>query len=219
MSGIMRFDFRLFGPRKGQTMVINGHHFVNGICTLVQSSDNMGYAAKVLAGYQAYARGTVEYDEALFREEAEDGTSDTDEDAGQRIDEEISSNVQSDGRRPSESEAVRRADDVGSEGTDGSSIGSDRGGHEDTRVPQFPEDDGYRPTEPASSIDRNLAAAVRKLDPENDSHWVMTGAHKGKPKLLAVEQTFGRSGLTRQDVEAALPGYTRDQAVDYALRF
>jgi hypothetical protein len=50
------------------------------------------------------------------------------------------------------------------------------------------------------------------LDPTNDSHWVMTGAQVGKPKLAVVEEAYGRAGLTRSDLEDALPGYNREVA-------
>jgi hypothetical protein len=66
-------------------------------------------------------------------------------------------------------------------------------------------------------VNADIAAAVRKLDPDVDSHWVLTGAHKGKPKLQAIEDAYGKAGLTRQDIEAAMPGYDRDAASEAAL--
>ncbi|MCK5641931.1 MAG: hypothetical protein KAJ19_14100, partial [Gammaproteobacteria bacterium] len=93
----------------------------------------------------------------------------------------------------------------------------DGNGHEHSGIPKFPEDADYRAEEPASSVNTDILAAVRKLDPEVDSHWVVTGAHKGKPKLQAVEDAYGKAGLTRQDVEAAAPGYNRDAAFDAAI--
>ena len=72
-------------------------------------------------------------------------------------------------------------------------------------------------SEPLSEGNGEIAAALKKLDPENDDHWVMTGTHKGLPKLFAVEEAYGRAGLTRQDLEAALPGWNRDKALEAAL--
>jgi hypothetical protein len=217
MSGIMQFEFRLFGPRKGQTMVLNGHQFVNGICTLVQSSDNMGTAARVFSFYRAYARGTPEYDAAMAAEEAEHGTGEVPEASLEGIDPAVETGAGSDGAGPSEGEAIPSGDDAGPGGADPASPDASGDGYEHAGIPKFPEDADYRAEEPSSSVNEEVAAAVRKLDPDVDSHWVMTGAHKGKPKLQAVEDAYGKAGLTRQDIDAAMPGYNRDAASEVAL--
>ncbi len=218
MSGIMRFEFRLFGPRAGQTMVLNGHQFVNGTCVLTQSSDNMGTAARVFSFYQAFARGTLEYDAALAKEKAaNNGADEVDPPALEGVDPAVPASSGSDGAGPSEGEAAPSGADVGTGGTDPSSAGASGDGHEHAGVPQFPEDADYRAEEPSSSVNEDIKRAVLKLDPENDSHWVMTGAHKGMPKLQAVEDAYGKAGLTRQDTNAAAPGYNRDAAIEAAL--
>jgi hypothetical protein len=218
MSGnIMRFEFRLFGPRKGQTMVLNGHQFVDGICILTQASDNMGTAARVFSFYGAYARGTQEYDAALAAEEAENGAVEVDPPSVEGPDPAVPASAGPDGAGPSEGAADASIADVGSGGTDPSSAGTSGDGHEHAGVPQFPEDADYRAEEPPSTVDVDIKAAVMKLDPEIDGHWVMTGAHKGKPKLQAVEDAYGKAGLTRQDIEAATPGWNRDAALEAAL--
>jgi len=218
MSSVMQFEFRLFGPRKGQTMVLNNHQFVNGVCTLVQSSDNMGTAARVFSFYRAYARGTPEYDAAMAQEEAEaNGTDEVSEASLEGIDPAVEASVQPDGGGPAEGEAVPSGNDAepgGAGPTSGSSSGD---GHEHAGVPKFPEDADYRAEEPSSSVNEDVANAVRKLDPDVDSHWVLTGGHKGKPKLQAVEDAYGKNTLTRQDIEAAMPGWTRDAASEAAL--
>ena len=218
MSSVMQFEFRLFGPRKGQTMVLNNHQFVNGVCTLVQSSDNMGTAARVFSFYRAYARGTPEYDAAMAEEEAEaNGADEVSEASLEGTDPAVEAGDGPDGAGPSEGEAVPSAVDAGSGGADPASGSSSGDGHEHAGVPKFPEDADYRAEEPSSSVNVDVANAVRKLDPDVDSHWVMTGAHKGKPKLQAVEDAYGKAGLTRQDIEAAMPGYNRDIASEAAL--
>ncbi len=217
MSGIMQFEFRLFGPRKGQTMVLNGHSFVNGICTLVQSSNNMGTAARVFSFYRAYARGTPEYDAAMAEEEAENGANEVSEASLEGIDPPVQAGVQSDGGGPAEEPPVRSGDDVDASGSGSTGGGAPGGGREHSGVPKFPEDKDYRAEEPASEVNAEVANAVRKLDPDVDNHWVMTGAHKGQPKLQAVEDAYGKAGLTRQDIEAAMPGYNRDAASEAAL--
>ena len=32
MSQVLQYRFELFGPRKGQTININGHQFISGVC-------------------------------------------------------------------------------------------------------------------------------------------------------------------------------------------
>ncbi len=218
MSGIMQFEFRLFGPRKGQTMVLNGHSFVNGVCTLVQSSDNMGTCARVFSFYRCYARGTPEYDAAMAEEEAANGTNEVLEASLEGIDPAVDAGVQPDGGGPSEARSF--ADGAGGDNADrASGSGGDPSGdrHEYAGVPKFPEDANYRAEEPPSEVNEAVAAAVRKLDPDVDIHWVMTGARKGKPKLQAVEDAYGKNNLTIQDLEAAMPGYNRDAASKAAL--
>jgi hypothetical protein len=218
MSQVMQFEFRLFGPRKGQTIMLNGHQFVDGLCTLVQSSDNMGNAARVFSFYGAYARGTPEYDAAVALEEAENGADEVSEASIEGANSPVPTGVQSDGGGSSEAgDAVNSGASGEPGGSDSSSGNSGGNGHEDSGVPKFPEAADYRPEEPSSSVNADIAAAVRKLDPDVDSHWVLTGAHKGKPKLQAIEDAYGKAGLTRQDIEAAMPGYDRDAASEAAL--
>ncbi len=218
MSGIMQFEFRLFGPRKGWTGVVNGHQFVNGLCTLTQSSDNMGTAARVFSFYKAYARGTPEYDEAMAVEEAvANGADEVDSPSIEGIDPAVPASVGSDGAGPSDGKAVPSGGDAGPSGAGPASSDASGNGHEHAGVPKFPEDKDYRAEEPSSSVNESIKAAILKLDPDVDSHWVMTGAHKGRPKLTAVEDAYGKNNLDRQDVEAAMPGYNRDAASTVAL--
>ncbi len=215
---VMQFEFRLFGPRKGQTIMINGHLFVNGVCTLVQSSDNMGTAARVFSFYRAFARGTPEYDAAVAVEETEaNGADKVSEASLEGIDPAVSAGVQPNGGGPAEGSADASGVYAEPSGADPASVGSAGNGHGHAGVPKFPEDKDYRAEEPSSEVNTNVANAVRKLNPDVDSHWVMTGAHKGKPKLQSVEDAYGKAGLTRQDIEAAMPGYNRGAASEAAL--
>ena len=109
---IMRVEFHLVGPRKGQTMVINVHPFGDGICTMVQSTANMGTAARVLSFYGAYARGTPEYDAAMAAEEAEHGTDEAGQKALEGVDPPVRSVVRPDGSGPSEGAADVSGGDV-----------------------------------------------------------------------------------------------------------
>ena len=225
MSQLMRFDFRLFGPRRDQTIIINGHPFVNGLCSIGQSSQNLAACVRVLGFYGAYHRGSSEYDAAVAKEEAEDAakgvvSNGTDEAVSETL-EGAEAPVWGGVRSVGEGSSAPAADDRGAAvETDGSgSAGGDAhgDGHEHAGLPVFPEDANHRITEPASEVDEAVKLAILKLDPQNEDHWVRTGAAKGKPRLQIVEEAYGKAGLTRQDLEAALPSWTRDTALEAAL--
>ncbi len=220
MSNIMQYEFRLFGPRKGQTILINGHQFVNGRVVLVQASQNMEACMRVLSFYGAYARGTPPYDEALAKEEAEEAAHGTNEVLTETVkgaDAPVPTGVRPDGAGPAEKEADDGAGSVGTERADGSSGDTNGDGLGHAGVSKFPEDKDRRVIEPPSEVNEAVKIAILKLNHAVDQQWVMTGAHKGRPKLQAVEDAYGKAGLTRQDIEAALPGYTRDVATEAAL--
>ncbi len=217
MSGIMQYEFHLFGPRKGHSVTINGHPFRDGVAHLAYSSEAMGSCMKVLAAYGAYARGTKEYNDALEAEEATNGTREVPAASDGRTDESVRDGVQQDGTGPSRTPADAWVGGGDSQRPDGESSSASGDGHGHAGIPKFPEDKDFRPSEPSSSVNEGIKAAVMKLDPEVDDHWVLTGAHKGMPKLNAVEEAYGRANLGRQDVEAAAPGWSRDVAFEAAV--
>jgi hypothetical protein len=214
MSQVMQYEFRLFGGRANKTLVINGHKFVQGICRKVVAPIQAATLIKVLGYYGAYAKGTPQYDKAL---EAENGGSKVRKDAERRAAE----TVQGDrGPVGSELTGLSADDRVGT--VENSSVGAGSGalggGLQDTGIIKFEESANIpKPSEPQSVASDDVKRAILKLDPENDGHWVNTGAYKGKPKLVAVEEAFGRAGLTRKDLEAALPNWSRDNALETAL--
>jgi len=64
----------------------------------------------------------------------------------------------------------------------------------------------------APVTNQRLLDAVMKLDPENDEHWTRIG----KPAMQAVEGFYGSADITRADIEAAAPGFTRETAQEQA---
>lgn len=61
----------------------------------------------------------------------------------------------------------------------------------------------------AQELDNSrLAAALKQIDPENDEYWTKLG----KPTMAAVEQFYGSADVTREEVEAAIPGFNREAA-------
>lgn len=64
------------------------------------------------------------------------------------------------------------------------------------------------PPPPPPAPKPDIATAVRMLDPDNDAHW--TKDHK--PQVDDVSALVGRR-ITRQEIDAAAPGYLRPGAV------
>lgn len=60
----------------------------------------------------------------------------------------------------------------------------------------------------APDVNSKLLAAVRSLDPNEETHWTQDG----KPAIVAIQNIYGQTGFTRKDVDAVLPGYTRAAA-------
>lgn len=58
-----------------------------------------------------------------------------------------------------------------------------------------------------------LQAALMKLDVANDTHWTADG----QPRLDTVKMLASNPGITREQVEAAAPGYLRTNAGSYAM--
>lgn len=64
----------------------------------------------------------------------------------------------------------------------------------------------------APVTDQRLLDAVMKLDPENEEHWTKTG----KPAMAAVEGFYGSADITRANIDAVAPNYSRDAAKEQA---
>ncbi len=217
MSGLMQYEFHLFGGYKGRTMTINGHVFRNGVARLAISSEALGACAKVLTSYGAYARGTQEYLDAEEKEKAADAVNDILKASDVGSNDPVRSEVRPVGAQPTPPPTDASAGDTDPQWASGPDSDPAGHGHQHAGVPQFPEDKDFQPSEPSSSVNVSIKAAVLKLDPEVDDHWVQTGAAKGLPKLNAVEQAYGKANLTRQDVDAAAPSFNRDRAYETAL--
>ena len=212
----MQYEFRLFGGRAGQTVVINGHKFVQGIYHKVVAPVQASTLIKVLGYYGAHPKGSPAYDAALAKEQ-ELGTDEVHSGAQCGPAAAVSDAGGSAGAGPAASGSSDERDGAAAASADGSRDNSPGDGHADAGVPKFEDGPLPQPFEPASVGSRDIKTAMMKLDPENDDHWVKAGVAAGKPKLHAVETAYGRAGLTRDDLEDALPGWTRDKAIEHML--
>jgi hypothetical protein len=215
MSQVLTYTLELFGPRKGQTININGHQFLNGVCKENIPTEAASSLLQVMSYYDAFAAGTEEYKLAEAKDkaaEAENGADEVHEGPVSGEPDPVPSDAGSDGAGPAEEPTVLSVEPDAAE-TETSGGDSSGDGHEDTGFVKFEElADIPEPTEPDSVGDPDIKRAMLKLDPNNPDHWAKRGRDAGKPKLSAVENAHGKAGLTRADLEAALPGWNRDAA-------
>lgn len=68
---------------------------------------------------------------------------------------------------------------------------------------ELPNGDGQQ-----AGVNDKLARAVQSLDPSDDSLWTANG----QPTIKAVEVAYGSTGITREDITQAAPGFTRKTA-------
>ena len=177
--------YSLKGHFQGQTIVLGGFQFVDG--RLVAS-----YATKeeheLLARHIAQWQATEEKDgERNIQAGAQGNTAKSLGNAGY--------NPTSDGQSDGQQSATDSAGIVGEGSVDAggessqSVLDASRGG-------------------PEASLDPavvNLLRAIKALDPAVKEDWTSAG----KPALAAIERCMGYGGVTRAQVEAVAPGYTR----------
>ena len=72
----------------------------------------------------------------------------------------------------------------------------------------FPEDDPREWLDGCRTRQEKIRAAIGVLWFEDDWYWEPTGV----PRIKAVEQLSNLSGITREEIERAAPGYTRTHA-------
>lgn len=81
-------------------------------------------------------------------------------------------------------------------------------GKKDATPVEPPAPPAQEPAPEATKPNERLRDAILQLAADNDEHWTGTG----KPRMDAVEKIYGSSDITRQQVEAAAPGFDRDAA-------
>jgi hypothetical protein len=216
----MKFEIELVGHFAGKTVVLNGLQYVDGVATIKGEATAMAslmeYHRKC---YQAYLVGSADLAAAKARlenkEPEADGISadiqgsEREVESGARSDIEPAA-VELDGSGSDEAPATGSG--PVSEGSRGES-GSD-GEHEssDATSSGEPTEAVVEPTEPQAPVNKKLADAVMKLDYGNNDHWT----DGGLPAMKAVESAYGATGITRADVEDAMPEWNRESAEELA---
>lgn len=177
--------FQLQHPKQRNFTGFKGtYQFINGKHTYVGTRDMVAKRAYVLGRFYGAKR-------------VGGGTSQVDQDDQHRGPDPVSSDVQPEGQGPTALSPDERAGtDEDRSASEGSVPGGD--GHSDA---------GY---DGSTANQDRIREAVNTLDATNDEHWTADG----RPRMDAVERAFGSAGITRADVEAAVPGYTRDTAAE-----
>lgn len=179
---------KLTGPREGDTVELNDLQFTDGIATYTGSEPE----AESLLRYFSRSYAVIQVDKDGNpvnppKEETEDGVSN-------QPDQDPNQSLQGNGNTSTEPEG--NGSNV-VEGGDDTNLHNENG---QTDAPVAPA--------PQLPVDERLRNALNQLDPENDEHWTKLG----KPAIAALEPIYGSGGFTREDVEAALPDFSRDIA-------
>jgi len=193
----------LAGPRRGQTVTLNHHGFVDGVCSVTAPTDRMPSVLRLLErSYAAYPEGSegLAAAEALHAKprEADDGECAVQSAGEQNPPDEVLGPVQPVGGGVAPSPAARRPVDAGlGEWDQGVLPDGDR--HPDTRR-----------TSPVDSLHAGkIRAALASLDPEDDAHWTADGL----PAVAAVADAAA-ANVTRLQIVAVEPEFNREVSLE-----
>jgi len=184
MSSVIQTTFVLTGALAGKNINLGsqGYPFREGKLTINATPEETALHARFLQrNWQAYPKGHPKLEEVI-----QDGQRD------------IPPDHQQDEQPP-----VQGGSESEGEGTEAG----------------VAQDEGTATTEPETGdagtvsngdgqpeeLNAKLLKAVQSLDPKDDSHWTKDG----KPAMTAVEKLYGAADVTRADVEAVAPGFTR----------
>lgn len=192
MSTITR-KLTLVGPHEGKTISFKvgtkEYPFTEGSMDLTGPSQDVDNLSKYLRRcFEAYPDPSRELDDARAALRGDDHAGEADQAEPGPGDEHPGGADDDEGGAGAAPGEQPGADDIG--GADGPEAGEAGAGDA--------PGDGQGP----------VAAALKRLDPNNDEHWTADG----KPAMRAVEAILGRSDVTRSDVSAALPGFDREAA-------
>ena len=183
MSSLIQTTFVLAGPLAGRTINLGSlpYPFQNGKCSISATPEDTALHARLLErNWQAYPEGHPALEE---------------ESNGQR---DIQTDPQPNEEPPTGGDLQPNGE--GPEAGGGSANGAGAAGAETGETGSLPNGDG-----PPAELNAKLLRAVQSLDPDNDAHWTKDG----KPAMTAVEKFYGSADVTRADVEAVAPGFTR----------
>ena len=207
MSALLTLIYILTGANFGRTVKLGKYRFVDGRCPISATPEELALHTRAMErNWGAFPEGDVRieqinnaYREHLAQQENSHGSGDLSPDGSRPA-----GTSEGDGNaRPDGSEASAGDEAGDGEGDDDAATGSAErpaGGDGSPPVVTDPE--------PVAETNEKLRRAILTLSPDLDSNWTASGL----PAMTAVERAYGSTAITRADVEAAHPGYTRAAA-------
>lgn len=188
----MKVCLELHGHYAGKTVKLNGVQFTNGKCTLFGPiAELTGLMTYLERSYQAYP--------VL---EVSNGSSDLQKNAGQGGTDPVSGDVSKKVGSSSESETGRSGEGHDSSGTQ---TGDHSGRSGQPAVPTVSPD--FSQTSSNQIDPLKLKKVLMNMDPDVDGVWTQVG---GLAKIDHVCRVYGSELLTRKDLEAVWPGFSRE---------
>lgn len=219
MSQNISINVVLVGPHAGMTILKGSTQFVNGKAEVSGPPSAVNATVSALQRYHsAFVEGSVELASAQKNWEARDGERD----------------LQQGERKPASSEGSGNQQDGKGSAPVSPNAGAGATGGQAGSLPDNPNGSGLPNTgndggvnqgaegntneAPGSAVTHHapepLVKAVLALDPEVDDQWT----EDGLPALSAVETAYGQNGVTRQDVDLAVPGWNREKSLEEKVR-
>lgn len=202
-------DYELFGAYEGKNVTHGGVVFRNGIGRALLSSENVPHLDNYLGYYGGLRIGTEAHSKAVTERNTRDGiSSEAEANETKRTSGKISG-VHGKGVQGTADPSTGNGAGTTDPATGKVKLVSDGIGRKNPGVLSGTANDN--PAQKAMTD--KIFAVVKSLDPAVDDLWT----EEGVPRLDAVQGVDGLSGVTRQDVEAACPGFDREAAFEESL--
>ena len=217
MSSLMRVDLVLVGVNAGKNIKLNNLFFENGIAEVIGTADNVGHAINYYATYSAFPRGSREFLAAYEAYERHlngmiNGSGSVHKTGESRTTNAVQSDIRSFGGPITPLSSNGSGTDV-ADTSRNSGVLATGNGRIDSRLPKSNGVDTSANDSGPLTGDPIVVKAILILDPANEDHWTLAGL----PKVDIVAQAAGNAGLTRREVDAAIPGWNREQAMTKAM--
>jgi hypothetical protein len=212
-SNIIAVNLVLAGHFSGETVVLGGQQFTDGVLSLQGEAQEIEGLIKYLGkNYQAYPEGSEQLKEIQKQLGEDSNGGSQDNGTVQETGEQPSSGVRQDGAESASVPDLLGGTDDGDTGGGSGSI-PEGDGHEDTGLHREEENGRDNPNIVDShQPNLKLQKVVLALDPDNDAHW----SEEGLPAMAAIEQAMESTGILRAEVEASAPGHNREEAAKFS---
>lgn len=206
--------FTLVGPHAGQTIKLGKYQFTNGVLVFPGSDKDAETLANILENfYSAYPDEKLEDAQARFEQalaesgmirsapaivsEADDAAADAAEKA----------RLEAEAKQKAETEAAEKAAAEKKAADEAAEAKAKAEAEEAAKKAAEDAAAAAALGEGGSGEPKTLAEVIQDLDPANEDHW----SARGLPAVEAVSKLFGKD-VSRADIEAAAPDYTRAAA-------